>query len=89
MTWARAAFGALVMALALGTATHLTFLTINRPTLYGTDRNSGWSADLTTPDAILLISSYLLLIATICRLLGRSLNSAHSKQSKADVGSGA
>ncbi len=51
--------------------THLTFLTINRLTLYGEDRNAGWSMHLETPDAILLIPAYLLLAATTFRFLRR------------------
>ncbi|MEV6283247.1 CPBP family glutamic-type intramembrane protease [Kribbella sp. NPDC051770] len=48
--------------------THLMFLTINRITLYGEDRNAGWSMRLDTPDAILLIPAYLLLTAMIFHL---------------------
>jgi predicted Abi (CAAX) family protease len=51
-------------------ATHLTFLTVNRLTLLGNDRDSGWSAELTAPDAILLIPGYLLLAAIIYRMTG-------------------
>ncbi|WP_433014730.1 hypothetical protein [Kribbella sp. CA-294648] len=51
-------------------ATHLTFLTVNRLTLLGGDRDSGWSAELTAPDAILLIPGYLLLAAIIYRWSG-------------------
>ncbi|MEU4390298.1 CPBP family glutamic-type intramembrane protease [Kribbella sp. NPDC023855] len=51
-------------------ATHLTFLTVNRLTLLGNDRDSGWSAELTAPDAILLIPGYLLLTAIIYRVTG-------------------
>ncbi|MGH3846835.1 MAG: CPBP family glutamic-type intramembrane protease [Pseudonocardiaceae bacterium] len=39
--------------------THLTFLTVNRVTLFGQQRGAGWSAEPTTPDAILLIPAYL------------------------------
>lgn len=39
--------------------THLTFLTVNRVTVLGQQRGAGWSAELTTPDAILLIPAYL------------------------------
>lgn len=54
-------------SLYAGIATHLTFLTVNRLTLLGDDRDSGWSADLTSPDAILLVPGYLLLAAIIYR----------------------
>lgn len=57
-------------SLYAGIATHLTFLTVNRLTLFGADRDSGWSASLTTPDAILLIPGYLLLAAIIFRVAG-------------------
>jgi hypothetical protein len=60
---ARTATGSLWTAVA----THLTLLTINRLTLLGDDRDSGWSAELVQPDAILLIPGYLLLAATIYR----------------------
>ncbi|GAB2565248.1 CPBP family glutamic-type intramembrane protease [Kribbella endophytica] len=51
--------------------THLTFLTINRLTLYGEARNAGWSMHLETPDAVLLIPAYLLLAAIIFCVLRR------------------
>ncbi len=60
---ARTSTGSLYAAMA----THLTFLTVNRLTLLGDDRDSGWSAELTSPDAILLIPGYLLLAAIIYR----------------------
>ncbi|GAA0593297.1 type II CAAX endopeptidase family protein [Kutzneria viridogrisea] len=43
--------------------THLTFLTINRVTLFGQQRGAGWSAEFTTPDAVLLIPAYLIVAA--------------------------
>ncbi|MET9554486.1 CPBP family glutamic-type intramembrane protease [Streptomyces sp. NPDC006645] len=55
--------------------THLTFLTVNRVTLEGQDRNAGWSADRISPDAVLLIPLYLLVAAAafvVCGRLGRS-----------------
>ncbi|MEU8586879.1 CPBP family glutamic-type intramembrane protease [Streptomyces sp. NPDC048664] len=39
---------------------HLTFLTVNRIALQGTDRAAGWSAEQTTPHAALLIPAYVL-----------------------------
>lgn len=39
--------------------THLTFLTVNRIVLFGEQRGAGWSAEVTTPDAVLLIPAYL------------------------------
>lgn len=44
-----------------GIGTHLTFLTINRITLYGEERDAGWSADFVNADAILIIPAYLIL----------------------------
>lgn len=55
--------------------THLTFLTINRLTLYGEARNAGWSMHLETPDAILLIPMYLLAATIAFRLIRRLTNS--------------
>lgn len=51
--------------------THLTFLTVNRIALEGQDRNAGWSADQTSPDAVLLIPLYLLLSAGAFVVRGR------------------
>lgn len=51
--------------------THLTFLTVNRITLEGQDRNAGWSADRTSPDAVLLIPLYLLVAAGAFVVIGR------------------
>jgi hypothetical protein len=50
---------------------HLTFLTVNRVVLFGEERSAGWSADLVTPDAILLVPVYLLLAAAAFAVLGR------------------
>lgn len=66
---ARTATGSLWTSIA----THLTFLTVNRLTLFGDDRNAGWSADLVTPDAVLLIPGYLLLATIVYRLIARQL----------------
>lgn len=46
-----------------GIGTHLTFLTINRITLYGEERDAGWSADFVNADAVLIIPGYLILAA--------------------------
>ncbi|MDX2972345.1 CPBP family glutamic-type intramembrane protease [Kribbella solani] len=51
--------------------THLTFLTVNRLTVDGADRDSGWSAELASPDVLLLIPLYLLLAAIIYRRTAR------------------
>ncbi|GAB3813337.1 type II CAAX prenyl endopeptidase Rce1 family protein [Kribbella italica] len=51
--------------------THLTFLTVNRLTLYGEDRSAGWSMHLESPDAILLIPLYLLLATIAFRVIRR------------------
>ncbi|WBQ04817.1 CPBP family glutamic-type intramembrane protease [Kribbella sp. CA-293567] len=53
-------------------ATHLTFLTVNRLTLFGADRDAGWSAETTTPDAVLLIPGYLLLATAGYLVIKRS-----------------
>ena len=53
--------------------THLAFLTVNRVVLFGEQRAAGWSAELITPYAVLLIPAYLVLSAVIYRLLGRRL----------------
>lgn len=52
--------------------THLTFLTVNRISVDGAARDAGWSADLVSPDALLLIPGYLLLAAITYRILGTS-----------------
>ncbi|WP_184502945.1 CPBP family glutamic-type intramembrane protease [Streptomyces botrytidirepellens] len=46
---------------------HLTFLTVNRVVLEGNERDAGWSVDQTTPDAVLLVPTYLL-VATVAFL---------------------
>ncbi|MGW1894552.1 CPBP family glutamic-type intramembrane protease [Streptomyces sp. NPDC002004] len=54
--------------------THLTFLTVNRILLEGDRRGAGWHAELTGPDAVLLVPAYLLLAAAgflVCRWAGR------------------
>ncbi|MFC8076873.1 type II CAAX prenyl endopeptidase Rce1 family protein [Streptomyces sp. NPDC057307] len=51
--------------------THLTFLTVNRITLEGQDRNAGWSADRSSPDAVLLIPLYLLVAAVAFVVCGQ------------------
>ncbi|MGZ0149139.1 CPBP family glutamic-type intramembrane protease [Kribbella sp. WER1] len=50
--------------------THLTFLTVNRLSIDGAARDAGWSADLASPDVLLLIPGYLLLAAITYRILG-------------------
>jgi hypothetical protein len=47
--------------------THLAFLTVNRVVLSGQQRGAGWSAGLTTPNAVLLIPAYLA-VATLIYL---------------------
>ena len=49
-------------ARSLGTCigTHLTFLTVDRVVLFGPDYQAGWSAELATPDVVLLVPAYLL-----------------------------
>lgn len=51
--------------------THLTFLTVNRITLEGQDRNAGWPAERTSPDAVLLIPLYLSVAAVAFVVCGR------------------
>lgn len=51
--------------------THLAFLTINRVTLAGPQRGAGWSAELTTPDALLLFPAYLVMAALIYLAIAR------------------
>ena len=79
---ARTATGSLYASIA----THLTFLTVNRLTLLGDDRDSGWSAELTAPDAILLIPGYLLLATIIYRWTG---SRRESRRAVAPASSGA
>lgn len=64
---ARITTGSLWSAIGL----HLTFLTVNRVTLFGDARDAGWSAEATTPDALLLVPGYLALAAVLFRLTGR------------------
>lgn len=45
--------------------THLAFLTVNRVILSGQQRGAGWSAELTTPYAFLLVPAYLAVAALI------------------------
>jgi membrane protease YdiL (CAAX protease family) len=56
-------------------ALHLTYLTVVRTVLDGTSRNAGWSAELTNPDALLLVPGFLLLAGlvylAVARLRGR------------------
>ncbi|MER7076775.1 CAAX protease self-immunity [Saccharopolyspora kobensis] len=52
-------------------AVHLTYLTVARITLEGADRGTGWSAQPTTPDALLLIPAFLLLTAVVFLLVKR------------------
>ncbi|MGW3209216.1 type II CAAX prenyl endopeptidase Rce1 family protein [Streptomyces sp. NPDC001135] len=76
---ARTALGSAPLWAAIGT--HLTFLTVNRVVLEGDKRDAGWSADQTTPDAILLIPAYLILATAgfaVCRRLERRRRARHS-----------
>ncbi|GAA1597548.1 hypothetical protein GCM10009804_62500 [Kribbella hippodromi] len=59
--------------------THLTFLTVNRVTIDGAKRNTGWSADLVSPDVLLLIPLYLLLAAIIYRRMYAARTSGASR----------
>jgi hypothetical protein len=52
---------------------HLTFLSVNRVVLFGEDRDAGWSADLSSPDVVLLIPGYLLLAAAVFGVVGAVL----------------
>lgn len=61
--------------------THLTFLTINRLTLYGETRNAGWSMHLESPDAVLLIPMYLLAATIAFRVIRRFTNSGSASGS--------
>ncbi|WP_405063861.1 CPBP family glutamic-type intramembrane protease [Kribbella sp. NBC_01505] len=56
---ARAATGSLWASVA----THLTFLTVNRLTVDGAERDAGWSANLVSQDVLLLVPAYLVLAA--------------------------
>jgi membrane protease YdiL (CAAX protease family) len=70
---ARITTGSLWTAIAM----HLTYLTTARIVLGGSSRSTGWSAELTSPDALLLVPGLLLLAASvflvIARLRGRRL----------------
>lgn len=66
---ARAATGSATVWTCVGA--HLTFLTVNRVVLFGEERSAGWSAELVTPDAILLVPGYLLLAAAVFVAVGR------------------
>lgn len=50
---------------------HLTYLTAVRVMIDGVDRNAGWSAELTSPDAILLVPGFLLLAASTFLVIAR------------------
>jgi membrane protease YdiL (CAAX protease family) len=50
--------------------THLTFLTVNRLTIDGASRDAGWSAELVSPDVLLLVPLYLVLAAIVYRVRG-------------------
>ncbi|RKT83073.1 hypothetical protein SAMN05421805_11766 [Saccharopolyspora antimicrobica] len=52
-------------------AVHLTYLTVARITLEGASRGTGWAAQPTTPDALLLIPAFLLLTAVVFLLVKR------------------
>lgn len=52
-------------------AVHLTYLTVARIALEGADRGTGWSAQPTTPDALLLIPIFLLLTTVVFLLVKR------------------
>lgn len=54
-----------------GIGTHLTFLTINRITLFGEERSAGWSADFVNGDAVLIIPGYLILAALTYLVIAR------------------
>lgn len=64
---ARIVTGSLWAAIAV----HLTVLTVNRLLLMP-PTDTGWSVELSTPDALLLIPAYLLLTAGLFVLLARS-----------------
>nr|WP_238355445.1 CPBP family glutamic-type intramembrane protease [Kribbella sandramycini] len=58
---ARAATGSLWASVG----THLTFLTVNRLSVQGADRDAGWSASVVNQDVLLLIPAYLILAALV------------------------
>jgi MFS family permease len=49
--------------------THLAFLTINRVTIVGQQREAGWSTEFTTPGAVFLVPAYLTMAALIYLVL--------------------
>jgi membrane protease YdiL (CAAX protease family) len=63
--------------------THLTFLSVNRLTLYGEERDAGWSMHLETPDAVLLIPAYLLTATIAFRVTKRFTGSGSADESPA------
>lgn len=63
--------------------THLTFLTVDRVVLFGRQRAAGWSAELTTPDAVLLVPAYLLLTALVYVALDRLRGRRRNRSSEA------
>lgn len=52
-------------------AVHLTYLTVVRVALDGTARGAGWSAEWSSPDALLLVPGFLVLAALVFVALGR------------------
>lgn len=64
---ARITTGSLWTSIAL----HLTYLTVIRVTIDGASRDAGWSATLTTPDALLLVPGFLLLTTATFLLIAR------------------
>ena len=79
---ARGAFSSLWTSIA----THLSFLTVQRIAFEGGQRGAGWSAELTTPDAELLVPVYLLL-AAIAFLAIRRVRQDARAQTETPVGS--
>jgi hypothetical protein len=65
--------------------THLAFLTINRGTLNGQQFGAGWSAELTTPHAILLIPAYLIVAALIYLAMARRTRPDRMRQDSSSV----
>lgn len=53
-------------------STNPGFLTVNRLTIDGASRDAGWSAELISPDVVLLVPLYLLLAALAFQQFGRS-----------------
>ncbi|OZM71314.1 hypothetical protein CFN78_21230 [Amycolatopsis antarctica] len=51
--------------------THLAFLTVNRVTFFGGQREAGWSTEPATPDVVLLVPAYLVLAALAYLLIAR------------------